>query len=246
MRKVGVGLVLAASLAAACSSSGTTGVSSDAIDGPELAAVRSVLGQALASDSFFSELSTFVFPFIDRATKVAEAAGDTTRLVGILLDINATKGDTPVVAQFTGLLDWRHYRPGTQTVDTITFLLGAGITPPLSDSLKTTFSPDSAGTGVGFVVAQATDSVIQTWLTRTGAFHVSAVTFGAAQKTGIGGLTLSVSHGTMNGDFHLSAKLVPDSSTSVSGSRSFAGGIQAVKIGITGTLAAPPAPATTR
>lgn len=246
MRKVGLGLVLAAALAAACSSSGTTGVSPDGIDGAELAAVRSALGQALANDSFYSELSTFVFPFIDRATKVAEGSGDTTRLVGILLDINAMKGDTPVVAQFTGLLDWRHYRPATETVDTITFLLGAGITPPFSDSLKTTFSPDTAGTGVGFVLAQATDSVIQTWLTRTGAFHVTGTSFGSAQKTGIGGLTLSVSRGTMNGDFHLTAKLVPDSSTSVSGARSFSGGIQAVKIGITGTLAAPPAPAPTR
>ncbi|HEX4562446.1 MAG TPA: hypothetical protein VH113_11485 [Gemmatimonadales bacterium] len=245
MRKVGVGLVLAACVAAACSS-GSTGVSPDGIDGAELAAVRSALGQALASDSFYSELSTFVFPFIDRATKVAEGSGDTTRLVGILLDINASKGDTPVVARFTGLLDWRHFRPATQTVDTITFLLGAGITPPFTDSLKTTFSPDSAGTGVGFVLAQATDSVLQTWLTRTGAFHISGATFGSVQTTTLGGLKLSASHGTMNGDFHLTAKLVPDSSTSVSGTRSFSGGIQAVKIAITGTLAAPPAPAPTR
>ncbi|HEX4633143.1 MAG TPA: hypothetical protein VH163_04880 [Gemmatimonadales bacterium] len=245
MRKVGVGLVLAACVAAACSS-GSTGVSPDGIDGAELAAVRSALGQALASDSFYSELSTFVFPFIDRATKAAEGSGDTTRLVGILLDISATKGDTPVVARFTGLLDWRHYRAATQTVDTITFLLGAGITPPFTDSLKTTFSPDSAGTGVGFVLAQATDSVLQTWLTRTGAFHVSSASFGSTQTTSLGSLQLSVSHGTMSGDFHLTAKLVPDSSTSVSGTRSFSGGIQAVKIAITGKLAAPPAPAPTR
>ena len=68
MRKVGVGMVLAAWFAAACSSS-TTSVSADAIDGAELATVRAALGKALASDSFYSELSTFVFPFIDQATK---------------------------------------------------------------------------------------------------------------------------------------------------------------------------------
>jgi hypothetical protein len=187
-----------------------------------------------------------VFPFIDRATREGEGPGDTTRLVGILLDISASKGDTPVVAQFTGLLDWRHYHPSTQTVDTITFLLGAGITPPLSDSLATSFSPDSAGTGVGFVLAQAQDSVIQTWLTRTGLFHVTGASFGSAESTGLGGLTLAVSHGTLNGDFHLTAELVPDSSTSVSDTRSFSGGIQAVKIRITGTLSAPPAPVPTR
>ncbi|HYK10914.1 MAG TPA: hypothetical protein VEV39_08950 [Gemmatimonadales bacterium] len=245
MRKVGVGMVLAALLAAACSSS-TAGVSPDAIDGAELAAVRSSLGKALASDSFYSELSTFVFPFIDRATKVGEGPGDTTRLVGILLDINASKGDTPIVARFSALLDWRHYRASSQTVDTVTFLLGAGITPPVSDSLATSFSPDSVGTGVGFVVAQAQDSAVQTWLTRAGAFHVTGVSLGSAQTTGLGGLTLAVSRGTMNGDFHLTAKLEPDSSTTVTGSRSFSGGIQALKIGITGSLSAPPAPAPTR
>ena len=245
MRKVGVGMVLAAWFAAACSSS-TTSVSADSIDGAELAAVRAALGKALASDSFYSELSTFVFPFIDQATKEGEGPGDTTRLVGILLDINATKGDTPIVARFSALLDWRHYRPTSETVDSITFLLGAGITPPISDSLATSFSPDSAGTGVGFVVAQAQDSAVQTWLTRAGAFHLTGASFGSAQSTGLGGLTLAVSRGTMNGDFHLTAKLEPDSSTTVTGTRSFSGGIHALKIAITGSLSAPPAPAPTR
>ena len=95
-------------------------------------------------------------------------------------------------------------------------------------------------------MAQALDSAVQTWLTRSGAFHVTAVSFGSPQNTALGGLTLAVSHGTMNGDFHLVAKLEPDSSTTVTGSRSFSGGIQALKIGITGSLSAPPAPAPTR
>lgn len=243
MRKVSVGLVLAAWCAAACSSSSTS-VDADAVPGPELAAVRTALGQALASDSFYSELSVFVFPFIDRATKVVEANGDTTRLVGLQLDIAAAKADTPIVAQFSGLLTWRHYRPATLTVDSVTFLLGAGIAPPLADSLATSFSPDSAGSGVGFVLAQGVDSTIQTWLTRTGQFHVTAATYGAPQTSSSGGLTLSVSHGTMNGDFHLTAKLEPDSATSVSGSGSFSGGIQSLKIRITGSLPASP-PVTT-
>ena len=240
MRKVGVGVVLAAWVAAC--SSGTTSVSPDGINGPELAAVRTALSTSLASDSFFSELSVFVFPFIDRASRVIEANGDTTRLVGIQLDINATQASAPITAQFSALLAWRGYRAATQTVDSVFFLLGAGLTPPFSDTLTIAFSPDSAGSGTGFVIAQARDSALKTWLTRTGAFHVSGASYGSAQTTSSGGLTLAAAHGSMNGDFHLMAELIPDSSTSVSNGRTFAGGIDAVKIQITGTLASPPAP----
>jgi len=240
MRKVGVGVVLAAWVAAC--SSGTTSVSPDGINGPELAAVRTALSSALAADSFFSELSVFVFPFVDRASRVIEANGDTTRLVGIQLDIAAAKADTPIVAQFSALLAWRGYRAATQTVDSVFFLLGAGLTPPISDSLSTAFSPDSAGSGQGYVIAQASNATVQSWLTRTGAFHVTAASYGSAQTTATGGLTLAASHGSMNGDFHLTARLVPDSATSVSNGRSFSGGIDAVKIRITGSLSSPPAP----
>lgn len=242
MRKVGLGLALAAWCAAACSSS-TASVDADSINGRELAAVRSALGKAMAGDSFYTTLSTFVFPFIDEATKVVEANGDTSRFVGIQLDVDAqTDSGVPIVAQFSALLAWRHYRPTNQTVDSVTLLLGAGITPPLSDSMATSFAPDSAGTGVGFVVAQAADSSVQTWLTRSGAFHVTAASYAAAKSSSISGLTLAASHGTMNGDFHLIAELEPDSATTVSSTRSFAAGIHSIKIRLTGTEPSPPAP----
>lgn len=235
MRKVGVGLALAAWTAAACSST-TASVDADSINGRELAAVRTALGLGLANDSFYSTLSTFVFPLIDEASKVVETNGDTSRLVGVQLDVDAkTDSGVPITAQFSALLAWRGYRPATQTVDSVWLVLGAGITPPLSDSLRTSFSPDTAGTGVGFVVAQATDSAVQTWLTRAGAFHVTGVSYGAAQSSSIGAITLSASHGTLNGDFHLTAKLEPDSSTTVTASRSFAAGIHAIKVRVTGT-----------
>lgn len=243
MRKVGVGLVLAASCVAACSRSGTTSVDPDAINGRELAAVRTALGKAMAGDSFYSTLSTFVFPLIDVASKAVEANGDTSRFVGIQLDVDAkTDSGVPIVAQFSALLAWRHYQPASQTVDSVTLLLGAGITPPLSDSLSTGFAPDSAGTGTGFVVAQAPDSSVQTWNTRAGAFHVTGATYGSSQSSSIGGLTLTTFHGTMNGDYHLIAKLVPDSSTTVTGARSFSGGIHSIKIRVTGVEPSPPAP----
>jgi hypothetical protein len=40
----------------------------------------------------------------------------------------------------------------------------------------------------------------------------------------------------MNGDYHVTALLVPDSSTSVSASKSFATGIPSLKMRITGTF----------
>lgn len=242
MRKVGVGLVLAACCVAACSS-GTTSVDADAINGRELAAVRTALGKALAGDSFYTTLSTFVFPLVDVASKAVETNGDTSRFVGLQLDIDAkTDSGVPIVAQFSALLAWRHYRPTSQTVDSVTLLLGAGINPPLSDSLATAFAPTSAGTGTGFVVAQATDSSVQSWLTRTGSFHISGASYGASQSSSISGLTLTTSHGTMNGDFHLTAKLVPDSTTTVSSTRAFSGGIHSIKIRVTGIEPSPPAP----
>ena len=234
MRKLGLALALAG-LGFACKSDSTS-VNPDTVDGREVAAVRVALNTALGSDSFYSDLSLFVFPYLDRATRFVEANGDTTFLVGVQLDIAASKGDTAVTAQFSALLGWRGYRPTTQTVDSVFFLLGAGIAPPYSDSLASSFSPDTAGTGTGFVLHQEPDSVVTSWLTRQGAFHVTNASFGAPQNQSAGGVTLAAYHGMMNGDFHLTAKLRPDSLTTVTAGKSFSGGIEAVKIRITGSL----------
>lgn len=234
MRKLRLALVLVG-LGVACKSDSTS-VNPDAVDGREVAAVRVALNTALGSDSFFTELSLFVFPYLDRATRFVEANGDTTFLVGVQLDVNATKGDTAIMAQFSALLGWRGYRPATQTVDSVYFLLGAGLAPPFSDSLTVGFSPDSAGTGTGFVVHQSPDSSVISWLTRQGAFHVAAAAYGAPVSQSAGAVTLAAYHGTMNGDYHLTAKLRPDSLTTATAGKSFSGGIESVKIRITGSL----------
>jgi hypothetical protein len=229
-----LGLVIL-SAGAACSKDSTT-VDLDAIDSRELATVRTSLDSALKNDSNYQTLRVFVFQFIDRATRVANASGDTTRLVGIQLDVNATKAATPVVAQMTAILAWRGYRPATRTVDSVAFLIGAGIAPPLNDSLRTRFSPDTAGTGTGFVIHQAPDSIVTAWLARQGALHVTAASFGNGQSQSGGGLTLTIYKGTLTGDYHVTAKLVPDSSTTVSTQASFPTAIRALKMRITGAL----------
>lgn len=228
-------LLAAAGVAFACSK-GTTSVDPDAIDARELAAVRSVLDSALKNDSSYQILRVFVFAYVDRASRLPTGAGDTMRLVGVQLDVNATKADTPVVAQLSAVLTWRHYSATTHTVDSVTFVVGTGLTPPVSDTLRQRFSPDTAGIGSGFIIHQAPDSTVHAWLARTGALHVATNSYGSGTSTSGSGLTITTSRGMVSGDYHLTGKLVPDSSSTVSAAAAFGGGIRGLMIRITGKL----------
>ncbi len=227
---------LAVALTTSCSKD-TTAVNPNGINGPELAAVHAALnGSSFALDTiygaFYTDLSIIVFPFIDRAAIFVDGSGDTTRYVGLQLDINGTHNDSAVVAQLSGLLGWRGYSATTHTVDSVFFVLGSGLAAPINDSLSTRFAPDTAGTATAFVIHQAPDSVVTTWLARQGAFHVTSTSYGSSR--GIGQLTIS--NGTMMGDWHVTALLVPDSTTSVSAAKSFAGGIPSLKMRLTGSF----------
>ena len=117
MRRLLVPLALAAALAA-CSNGGS--VDADAIRGPELAAVRTALDSAFLHDTtldraftgdsgFYALLAALVFPFIDRASRIAEGV-DTTRIVGIEFDIDATQRGTRVVSNLSVELAWMSLR----------------------------------------------------------------------------------------------------------------------------------------
>src|SRR2546422_8483450 len=174
-------LPLLAAALAACSSD-KIGPDPDAIDGLEKATVQSALNTALKNDTLYPTLAFLVFPYIDRASHVATGSSD-TRMVGIQLDINAMKADTPVVAKISALLAWRGYNATRRTVDSVFFLVGAGIVPPpVGDSLRTSFAPDTAGTGTGFVIHQNADSSLVVWLTPTRAFHLTSALFGSRTR----------------------------------------------------------------
>src|SRR5260370_15769555 len=113
---------------------------------------------------------------------------------------------------------------------------GRGLPPPLSDPLRERFSPDTAGTGSGFVIHQAPDSSVHVWLARTGALHVTGNNYGSGTSTSGSGLTITTSRGAVSGDYHLMGKLVPDSSPTVSSAAAFSGGIRGLLIRITGKL----------
>ena len=218
----------------ACSES--TSVDPEAIAREEKSVVQSALNEALASDTLYPTLALLVFPYLDRASRLAVGAGDTLRLVGVQLDINAAKGGIPVAARLSAVLAWRGYRASTRTVDTVVFIVGEGLTPPVNDSLRTRFSTDTAGTGTGFVIHQAEDSTLRVWLARAGALHIASSAYGCGNPRTSGGITLTTCRGTVAGDYHVTAKLVPDSSTTVTTMATFSTGIQALKVVITGAL----------
>jgi hypothetical protein len=141
----------------ACSDAG--GVDPDVISGPELHAVRAALDSAFLHDStldssfagsqgLYAQMSALVFPFIDRASHIV-VGGDTTRLLGIEFDIDATQDSVRITSNLTAILAWNGYDSTTSTVDTVFFLLGSG-RAPVNDSLWNRFTLDTTGTGTGF------------------------------------------------------------------------------------------------
>ncbi|MFN2570748.1 MAG: hypothetical protein ABR537_03905 [Gemmatimonadales bacterium] len=238
MRRLLFPLALAG-LLGACSDAG--GVDSDAIPAAELVAVRLALDSAFVHDTtldpafagdsgLYALMSALVFPFIDRASRIGQG-GDTTRVVGIEFDIDATQGGSHVTSNLTAVLAWEGFDSTSGTVDSVVFLLGSG-RAPVTDSLWSRFTLDTAGTGTGFVVHQAADSTVTTWLSRGGHLRTTSSQYGSTQGTS----TFSVARGSLNGEFGVVAKLVPDSTSIVTAVLDFGSGARAIKVKIRGTL----------
>jgi hypothetical protein len=235
-------LLIVLCLAAGCSDAGGAGgVDADAIPGAELAAVRVALDSAFLPDTnldpaftgdsgLYALMSALVFPFMDRASRIGQGP-DTTRVVGIEFDIDATQGGSQVTSNLTAILAWKGYDTTTSTVDTVFFLLGSG-RAPVSDSLWSRFTLDTAGTGTGFVIHQAADSTVSKWLSRGGHLRSTSSRYGSSQGTS----TFSVSRGSLSGEFTINAKLVPDSTTTVTSALDFGSGARAIKVRIRGDL----------
>ncbi|MGE5802303.1 MAG: hypothetical protein ACM358_08580 [Gemmatimonadota bacterium] len=231
-------LALAGALVA-CSDAG--GVDPDAIDDAEILAVRAALDSAFLHDTIldpgftgdsglYALMSALVFPFIDRASRIAQG-GDTTRVVGIEFDIDATQGDTQVTSNLSAVLAWKGFDATAETVDSVYFLLGSG-RAPVSDSLWERFTLDTAGTGTGFVVHQLPNFTVRKWLSRGGHLRTTASQYGSSQ----GNSTFRVFRGTLSGEYTITAKLVPDSTTTVSSALDFGSGTHGIKVQIHGSL----------
>ena len=239
MRKLILTLTALGAVVAACSDAG--GVDPDAINGRELAAVRRALDSALAGDTLlgsdttlYPTLAALVFPYIDRASRIA-AGGDTTRVIGIEMDIRvpSDSGDS-LIADFTMLLGWTGFDTLTRTVDSVYFIVGSG-RAPVNDSLRSHFGIDTAGTGTGLVIHQAADSSITVWLARAGHLVTTASSYGAGRKQSLPRLTWTTYRGMVNGNFSITAKLVPDSTSTVTALKDFGSGARALRVRIRGS-----------
>ncbi len=238
MRRLLIPLALAGTLGA-CSDAG--GVDPDAIPEAQLVAVRMALDSAFLHDTtldsaftgdsgLYALMSNLVFFFVDRASRIGQGS-DTTRVVGIEFDIDANQGGSQVTSNFTTILGWKGFDSTTGTMDSVFFLLGSG-RAPVSDSLWTRFTLDTAGTGTGFVIHQALDSTTTKWLSRGGHLRTTWSGYGSPQGTS----SFSVYRGMLNGDFAITAKSVPDSTTTVSSALDFGSGARAMKVKIRGSL----------
>jgi hypothetical protein len=239
MRNLLLTLTAIGAVITACSDAG--GVDPDAINGPELAAVRRALDSALIGDTLLSSdptlyptLAALVFPYIDRASHVA-AGSDTTRVVGVEMDIRVPSdtGDS-LIADFTILLGWNGYDAVTRTIDSVFFVVGSG-RAPVNDSLRSHFGIDTAGTGTGLVIHQALDSSLTVWLARAGHLVTTASSYGSGRTLGGAGLSWTTYRGTVNGNFAITAKLVPDSTTTATSLKDFGSGARALKVRIRGS-----------
>lgn len=232
-------LCIAAALVVAigCKNDEGTSVDPDAIDRAQLATVQRALNVALATNPTYPTLSTLVFPFIDRASRLPHAGGDTTYLVGIELDIQATQGGMPVDAQFTAILGWRGFDAATSTVDTVFLVLGAG-RAPITDALAGSFSPEMPGSGTAIVAHQDPDSTVTAWQTGTGTLMTSTSSYGATTTQSGGGLTLGVARGTLFGRFEVTAadEITGGGAPTIATARDFTGGARALRVEIRGTL----------
>jgi hypothetical protein len=236
MRKLMLTLTALGAVIAACSDAG--GVDPDAISGPELHAVRRALDSALAGDTLLSSdttlyptLAALVFPYIDRASRIVSGS-DTTRAVAIEMDIRmpSDTGDS-LIADFTMLLGWTGFDNVTSSVDSVYFIVGSG-RAPVNDSLRAHFAIDTAGTGTGLVIHQTASYSITRWLARAGHLRTTASSYGSGHKLGGAGLSWTTFRGTVSGDVAITAKLVSDSTTTVTSTKDFGSGVRALKVRI--------------
>ena len=218
--------------AAACTD--TAAVSPDALPAAERAAVIAALNCAAATDAVFAPVGAFVFPYIDRATALVSPSGDTTRVVGIDLDLRAVVDSVDVQLSLVGVLAWTRFDSLAGTVDSTVLLLGSTGALPVADALGPTFTPGTPGEGSGVVIHSPTPETCELWAPRSGLLGITTSGFGEGTALGADGLSLTMYRGTVAGDYTVTAKLVPDSATTISTGQSYPDGVQALRLKVSG------------
>lgn len=212
----------------------TSGPTPDPVAGIEKAAVLAALDCGLAGDSLYGPLTQYVLPFVDRASYVISGS-DTTRVIGVQVYVDAVIDSIPVRTQLSAVLAWTGFDSAAATVDTTVFIVGAGATVPLVDSLRVSWSPASPGSGSATSIHMTSSTACTTWLSRSGALNVTAASFAGGSTQGGGGVILTLARGSMTGDYAYTAKQVPDSATTITTALALAG-VHAMRIDLGGTI----------
>ena len=221
-----------AALGTACLDSAA--VSPDALPSAERAAVIAALNCAAATDPVFAPVGAFVFPYIDRATALVSPGGDTTRVVGIELDLQAVVDSVDVQVSLVGVLTWTRFDSLAGTVDSTVLLLGSTGPVPITDALGPTFTPGTPGQGSGVVIHSPTPDTCELWAPRSGLLRMTSSGYGDGTAQGADGLSLTTFRGTVTGDYTVTAKLVPDSATTISTAQAYPDDVQALKLRVSG------------
>lgn len=230
--RAGAACCALALLGSACTESAA--VSPDALGAAERAALIAALNCASATDQVFAPVGAFVFPYVDRATSLVSPTGDTTRVVGLDLELHAIVDSQPVALSLVGVMAWTGFDSIAGTIDTTVLLLGSTGPLPIADALAEAFSPGTAGEGSGVVIHSPTPETCQLWAPRSGLLQVSSHSYSGGTSQGSGGLSLTLSRGTAAGDYTVTAKLVPDSATTISTGQQYPDGAQALKMRVEG------------
>lgn len=238
-RRLWYALAAAAALhvGAACAGD-SSGVTPDPVAGIEKAAVLEALDCGLSGDPLYGSLTRFVLPFVDRASYVVSPGGDTTRVVGVQVHIDAVVDSVPVLTQLTAVLSWTGFDSAAATVDTTVFIVGGGAAVPLTDSLRVSWSPVPPGSGSATSIHMTGPNSCVTWLSRSGAMNVTDVSFGGGSTQGADGVVLTVARGSLTGDYDFLAKQVPDSATTIT-TALLLSAVQAMRIDLGGTITNP-------
>lgn len=192
------------------------------------------LNCASATDPVFAPVAAFVFPYVDRATALVSPAGDTTRVVGIELDLRAVVDSVDVQVSLVGVMAWTRFDSLAGTVDSTVVLLGSTGPLPIADVLGPSFTPGTPGEGSGVVIHSPTPETCELWAPRSGLLRMTASGYGDGTSQGTDGLSLTMYRGTASGDYSVTAKLVPDSATTISTAQTYPDGVQALKLRVSG------------
>ena len=179
----------------------------------------------------FGPVASAALLYVNEVGQMQLTTGPTTAAytaVGLWMDINATVSGAPLVTQFFTVLAWQ----GTgSSISKISLVLGAGNTAPSTATLGPTFSGTTGGTAM---FGDAPFSSGDVYVSTSGTFAVSAVSFVGPTAFSLGTLTGTYAPGTLMGSFSLTA--MNGSGSSSSQSADFSAGIPAVRVVVNGSI----------